>query len=616
MVLFHASRFSRLALVLLVALLAGGCLHGSPDPLDPVPGGSITVYPETEGELVSDDQRVVVRFEAGTVTQPTTFSITRIPQGNYPDQILLQSDIYQIEPSRPLAKAVRITFDMNGLAGNGFTLSQLYTLDALTLRELLPGKPAAFVAVEETTVDDWQGQPHRVLRSQLDRLGAFGLFVHDCYVMCRKSVECPSWPSDPNMTPKQQIARCMTEKGCPSNIAAMNSAETLARFDCALGRSCRDAFGCCLESPPCGIEPDGDEPPDGDESPDGDTPPDGDQPADGDDPVDGDVDPDGDTDTDGDDTPPVDFRPRTCMGPEHCSGQACVTVVPDERRCLAMSSDPVRLYTAGTPGTWTEVPGGPLPVIDCAGIAPPTETAGDYVFDLRIELDTWWPVPAAEGIQVALSLETNPNTPFLVGALDATGKVDFSSVSLTDEWFLIRLWRDSDTPAQRIVPTWHWGNFVTNEEAAGANLNGQPVRIKVMPIDAARYDTFAKALGISSGIPSGHGMVMGQVSDCRRNPPYVVANASVGFLEATPLVMGYFDDQATFPTPDQARIGTNKNGLFAAIYLPPADVLTAFAFGTVRNNEFDSVELLGLTVEGHLRLAPDTVTIVRFNRFR
>jgi hypothetical protein len=55
--------------------------------------------------------------------------------------------------------------------------------------------------------------------------------------------------------------------------------------------------------------------------------------------------------------------------------------------------------------------------------------------------------------------------------------------------------------------------------------------------------------------------------------------------------------------------------LFAAVYLPPADILTAFAFGTVKYEATETIELLGLSNSGHLRLDADSVSVVRFNRF-
>ena len=631
------------ALALLWSLAFQCCLESSPEPSENV--GSAIVTPDDPGVLVSEDGRVVVNFPAGVVDRPTTFRITTIPREHYPDLYWLQSDVYQIEPSRELNKKVQVVIDLSGMEGKGFQLSKLYNMGALAIREVLPAERPVYLKTLEKNQVATDDSVHRVLVHNTKRLGAFGVFVHECYLLCEKTVTCDAYEGGGGLEYRDRLLSCMDGFECLGNVEKMNGDEMAEVFLCSQFRPCRDSFGCCLPPVTCESGADGDLIPpattDGDEDIDLDAPPpdgDGDRAGTGD--PDGEIErdrsaPDGDEDRDlgGDrDAEPdlsEEFSPIPCGSDGACpEGLTCVrdpshpAFADITGYCLAMSDYQIAMYVRDEEEEkWTKMEGpegGDIDLmVDCAGKGPEEGGGVESPYDLRVKVsDEWWKLTDEEGITIKIFKErelNNSGTPSHEGITDENGECVFDNIYFTNEWFVIVSERNAADDDRQIVPTHEWGLFVTRDEA-DKHLE---IPVDIHPLNVGRYKSFAARF--SQSMPEGTGMIIGQVVDCRAKPPYVLANVSVGFMEARPKIMGSFQNQFLNPSPRLPRegeIGTNVNGLFIGLYLPPQQKLTAFAFGMWPDGAGElKPQLVGLTISGHLQLAPDSVTIVRFNTY-
>jgi len=79
--------------------------------------------------------------------------------------------------------------------------------------------------------------------------------------------------------------------------------------------------------------------------------------------------------------------------------------------------------------------------------------------------------------------------------------------------------------------------------------------------------------------------------------------------------MGYFSNDKNNPATVSDMKWTSENGLFAAIYLPTLDQITAYAVGKVKRGESEELSTIGLTIEGHLKVIENSVSVVKFNHF-
>lgn len=587
--------------ILITVVLVTSCFYGSPDK----PGTTTTavVYPTSEGKMVSEDSRVVIEFEAGTVPRPTTFSITKIPKENYPEQYLLRSDVYEIEPSKDLLKPVKITVYLAELDGENFDMQAAYNLNAIKLRQMTPGGYPAFLDTEETNIVDINGNSHHVLIRETDSPVAFGIFVSGCYAMCLKMETCSSHViTDTGKTLRERIFDCMVDYSC-TDFENLNNEDNEAKFLCSYTRSCHYSFTCCQQDPYCEGETDGDD--------DAET-------VDGDDDtiIDGDED-EVDQEEEIEDTR---FDVETCVSKQDCSdaGMECVINPKLDNAqtgyCLNISPQPLQGYVYNDDTSeWTLQDSNNIS-LQCAGDVPNEDASGDSTVDIKIVLDDWWDYAHKENVKVELFFEDDLESPVYQGFLDANGEFLIDDSVAVDEWFVVKLSRTDDDPSKAVVPTYTWGNFITQKEAKDINDQNSSVYLPVMAVDQNRRKVFAQLLNISENELDGYGIVMGQVEDCNGTPKYKLKNATVGFLEAKPIKMAYFQDQ-TSPTPSSTAEYTTQNGLFAAIYLPPAKSLTAFATGKKQTGDTVETELIAITAENHLRVIADSVSIVRFNAF-
>ncbi len=599
---------------LLLALAQSGCFTGSPDPIE-TDGDDVRVTPEEGGTLVSSDGRAIVQFVAGTVSRPTTFSISIIPKKNYPDQYFLQSDVYQIEPTLPLNQSVRVILDMEDMGSTENGLVDYYNQNALTMREMLPSQAPRFLSVDEGSIDGADGKKHRVLVFETDQLGAYGVFLHDCFMMCQKTVTCDSFLGNPDLSKREQIQACMQDFGCLDDLEKMNREDTLATFDCSAHHPCKDSFGCCLEETHCEVPVDGDP-----DQIDGDT--DGDQP-DGDQP-DGDL-PDGDMDSIDADQDLVDgdqpsYSPKLCQSDDDCStSETCAksSMLGDDGYCLTVSTREMETYSL-VQDVWT--PMNTRPNIDCVGDLPIKGTTGLNAFDLKVTVDPFWGLDDPSGIEIRVYEESNLTTPLVYGETDSNGSVTFAQI-YADKWLMIRAERQDDDESKHIMPTYHWGNFITRARAQTQMDSAGYVELTVHPLDERRYNLFGKTLGLGDTVPSGSGMILGQVADCRNPTPYSIANTTVSYQEIVPTAHGYFSSNATQPAPDPRQSISNKNGLFisvfdkAAIDTLPENLISAFAVGISELTGTPILEVAGISYSDQLRIQSDSISIVRFNSY-
>lgn len=609
--------------VLALGVLLSSCLYGNPKSL-PEDGDEGNLQPDESFSLSSEDGLFHIAFEAGSVDEPTALSIGAISREHYPDQPLLQGAVYFIEPEITLKKPATLTFFLDELEGAGLDLSQLYAQNALSVRRVIHGGRPSYLPV----VEDFQesaGSPKRILTFSTENLNAFAVFIHQCYDTCLRAVSCPGYPAEAGKTPRQLLQACMADFNCPDDIEAINGNEMAALFACSASHPCQDSYGCCVDSALTCFE----DSLDGDKDPDL---PDGDEEADEAPPIDGDLDESEEGDAEEADGDPesdeeleieteleidFDFSPDTCIGDSDCSDTLCTRedrVSAEHGYCLPISGSNIRIFENPDGTEWDEITG-QLPNVSCTGLPPESGTTGPSSFAAKLKIGDWWSINNLAGITVSIHQEWNLDTAVYSGQTDAEGVVALSSVNLAEEWFVVKTERASDVPRDRIVPTYNWGLWVSKAEAKAAQLSGRPIEILVYSLDANRYDQFATVLGIVDGVPRGYGMVLGQVTDCNPSRAHTLFNATVGFKELRPVAMAYFDNQLSFPTPYSGREQTTKNGLFAAIYLPPHESLTPFAYGRVDTGEGSATTLLGLNVAGHLKLRANTVSIVRFNRF-
>ena len=591
---------------ILISIFITACFYGSPDDPGTTPGEELIVYPDKGGQMVSADSRLIVEFEAGTVSRPTTFSITEIPAENYPEQYLLRSVVYQIEPAKQLNKAVKITYDMTGLDGKDFNLTEIYGLNAIQMREMTPGSHPTYISSEETTIEAIDGS-HQVLIRETDTPHAFGVFVQGCYAMCYKMISCPNYPKDDTKTSQQMLSECMAKYSC-ADFENMNSDFNESRYRCSYTRYCSDSFGCCLDDPPCeGVE-DGDT--DGDtEQADGD---DDTETADGDDDTEA-----ADGDEEGEDTR---FEIDTCITAADCpeDDMVCVTDAKLDNNqtgfCMNVSRDLIEGYLyKDDQDAWVKQE--TQPFTNCAGDPPAEDASGDTTADLKFAFKDWWLMSSSTGITVEIFTEGNLNAPAYSGVTNDNGEFLVQNAVTIDEWFVIKTSRTDDDPMKEIVPTYTWGNFINQTEAKNSNTSGVPITVHMVAVDKNRWVKFAQFLNISEAELEGRGMVLGQTEDCQGMLRYSIKNASVGFLEAKPIRMGYFSNDKNNPATVSDMKWTSENGLFAAIYLPTLDQITAYAVGKVKRGESEELSTIGLTIEGHLKVIENSVSVVKFNHF-
>ncbi len=596
--------------------------------------GELKIGPEDSGSFVSEDGFVMVQFDVGTVSRPTTFKITRIPHENYPDQLFMLSHVYQFEPLQKLEKPVRVVFDLSG----GITedasdadLKQYFGSFALSLRKIVPGQSSEYVEAPEQNLELEEGAvPHRILMHQTDTLAAFAVYANECYEFCNRRVECDSYELDPKfLSLRDARIDCMKTLGClkcdsldvcSDAVDNLNKEDNQQTFYCSPRRPCRDSFedGCCLEGDRCGIfEPDDSSDGDIEKEIDGDFDPDTETEIEDD--QDGDVEPDIEYD---DDQVGPDFSPKLCSDSTQCDGaEVCFTDIPNSSSglCMPIPSSEVRKYSKGT-GSWLLATdpgtGDPLPPVT-ACVGQPVDDSDDGLdrFDMKVVVDPWWKLADKADIEVELYHSDNLEVVQREGVTGADGSVVLSDV-FAKKWIVIKTHRTSADPQVEVLDTWDWGIYVSKPEAEVSDLQGVPVEIVVHPTTAHRYNTLARALGINDGVPPGYGILVGQVSDCAQPTAYAMGNTVVGLMEATPLITGYFDQQFFMPTPNINFQATTKNGLFVGVYLPPQESLTAIAVGRARSEDGlgePYVQLLGKTFASQLKLYKNSVSVVRFN---
>ncbi len=118
------------------------------------------------------------------------------------------------------------------------------------------------------------------------------------------------------------------------------------------------------------------------------------------------------------------------------------------------------------------------------------------------------------------------------------------------------------------------------------------------------YKTIPITAGLSGGVPDGHGAVAGEVHDCGG---IKLSGFQVGTYP-TPTVMAYFNGNPIKTLPDLSRetYGTNIDGLFSALDIPPGKVKVS-AQGKVGGKPVSAG-----TVE--LAVLPDTVSVVTLEK--
>jgi hypothetical protein len=99
------------------------------------------------------------------------------------------------------------------------------------------------------------------------------------------------------------------------------------------------------------------------------------------------------------------------------------------------------------------------------------------------------------------------------------------------------------------------------------------IRIDTNAVSASTWQTIPPAVGFTRGIDDSNGAVAGAVRDCGvagERKPYNVQHATAGFAFLTNTTrLAYFNGNPNNQLPDQSRIDSNTDSLFAAINLPP-----------------------------------------------
>lgn len=595
----------------LMPLFLCACYYGSPSAQ--TSGSSKLVNPTDKASLRSDDGRLTVDLPSGSVSRPTLFSITRLPSEKFPDLIGLYglvSDVYVVEPARALLKPARVTLDISELKDGSFPLVKVAGRNALTLRSPQTNAVPIYIGAVEPSLLDLGRQ---VLTTEVQGFGAYGAFWHECYRFCERQAACPGNPAQAGGgTLKQLIDACMAQYGCPGNVEAMNGPVMQSLVGCSKTHACADSYGCCLTATRC--ETPQPEITDGD--PEADPEPPAEIEAETEEPMDGDLDadsaePDLDREADFDD----DFAAATCIAGSS-SGCGTGTCVSDNRLgtggyCLPMTSVNIAAYRREASGY---VASADTPDLSCVGQAPSSNPQLQY--KLRIKLGDWWAAPpAASGaISVRYLRPTNLTSPMASGYIpaDGNGQFVFADHLSSDEWFVLRSEREDSDPQKRLMPTYEWGLYVPRAVAELANATSTEVTIEIHPLTEARYHALAVSMGVSGGMPFGAAMIVGQALDCA-SPPHVLANVSVGLMQAAPKVWGYLDTTLGEPLPLLGQGATQGSGLFVGLYLPPLDPLSAFAFA----RSGGTPQLVGRTQESggrQLATVPNSVSIIRFNR--
>ncbi len=136
------------------------------------------------------------------------------------------------------------------------------------------------------------------------------------------------------------------------------------------------------------------------------------------------------------------------------------------------------------------------------------------------------------------------------------------------------------------------------EDAAKTEYRFQPVALS-----RSDYQIIPTSAGLSSGIPTGKGVVAGEVRDCQN---VRIEFAEVG-LNPPATSFTYFNDNPFKTLPNAGRLseGTDGLGLFAGLSIAPGAVKVA-ALGQINGDN----AALG---EADVVVFPDTVTIVLLN---
>ena len=563
------------------------------------------MVPTKSGTLTSNEPvpRFILQWAEGTVDMPTTVSISILSKSNFSDLPLLVSDVYQVEPSHPLNKDVRITFDLTDLMVGEKNISEYYGLKALAFREISPTGRPVYIDALETKLSEDAGSP-KVFQFQTNQPKAYGVFLHECYLLCEERINCPDFELDPSKPKSEQIQSCITKLGCYSDLDKANT-DMAPVFDCvAREKSCNVTFGCCLESPYCQEVSDGDEQ---------------EQELDGD--LDAEMEQEPEHEAEREEEGPPEWLPVLCESNDSCNGNVCLIddyIDSEKGRCVAATSQPVELFNRGET-SWESK--GNTPQLGCMGKLPSSEENSPKFYDLKVKVSSWWLLkddsnqPYLDGIRVEYFNEINEGV-FDTATTDVLGEATLADIP-TNEWFYLRSSRGAkqgQSVARDVIPTYEYGLFVTYDVAKAAQNQGKPVEIEIHPIDRSHYDYYLNIFSAGAGATNTNGMFIGQFNDCTG---YTIKNAVLGFKEVTPLKTMYFYNNEMIDPQPGLNGGASENGFVASLcHLLTGDQnqYTAFISGTVTGVSFP--QLFGLTMAGHFKLHKDSVTILRFNRFQ
>ena len=615
-------------LVGLVTILFVGCFDSSPDFMNndsPDPGdqdvGEVEAATNTIGRagdtITVPGLSVVVPMNA--LDQDVNLVVNAIDKNTFTEFPSMVSDAFFVglEPEVTLNLPVELQFDLAAMdAGH------LVDKNALIVRKIQPG-----VSTIPLYVQSREGESS--ITYETTSLGLFAVFVSECYDLCQKKENCPAVTIEENSAMQQSISQCVealpvvreTDTGteqiyinCLTDMNELNSQQFQIMVDCSANHECEDAGSCCLHDPPdCGeVVTDGDL--DSDDEPDSDIE---DDTADTDEPD------QADADEDEQDVPVYDFSPCICTSADTCGTDPCVGsecykdsvfgLNANEGICTETPADTRELELYEWNGSTFSQASQQVPDLSCVGQEPNSLT-GEDVYDLAVQLETYWSIDSLEGIHVELYLETGSNpyegTPYATRVSDSNGRVAFNGAGEVESnrWFALRIYRAEAQGVKEIPEIWNFGYFVDGRRAS----EEETVEVTAHFIAAANLTALKNVYLGGEDVPNGYGMVIGQLTDCSTSA-YTLANAVVGFVESRPLHLGYFNSNTT-PGPTANRY-TSKNGLFMGVFLPPLDSLTVFSAAHARETEGGGVAFrtVAMSPTDHVRIKPNVLSWIRFN---
>ena len=614
-------------LVGFAVILATGCFDSSPNFIENnnSSSGDEEVENETSSVLVGREGKTIslpgleVILPMNALDSEVNLVVERIVRTSFTELPDMVSDAFFIglEPEVALNLPVEIRFDLSLL-----DVEHLLGMNALIVRKIQPGDAPVPLYVQSS-------ESGSEVVYETTSLGLFGVFVSQCYELCQKVENCPPTTLDGNTTLQNSIRECVqalpvvreTDTGteqifinCRTNMNELNSQEFQIMVDCATNHDCEDAGNCCLHDPPnCGEVVT-----DGDDDADADLDLDMDEDVQDTDPDDGDEE---DVEED-QDVPTYDFSPCVCSSSNQCGEDPCIGDECHIDSALGMSanqgicmetpdqSNTLQLYEWN--GSAFSLATEQIADMSCIG-QEPNNLTGESVYDLEVRLETYWPIDTLEGITVELYLETGSNpyegTPYATRLTNSSGRVEFSDSKEVEanHWFAVRVYRAAGDGVEEIPDIWNFGYFIDGAKAAD-----DLVTVTAHFIAADNLTALKNVYLGTDEIPAGYGMVIGQLTDCSANG-YVLANAAVGFVDARPLHLRYFNSNNTpGPTPNRY---TSKNGLFMGIFMPPQDRLTVFSAAHAKETQSGGVAFrtVAMSPGAHVRVKPDAVSWIRFN---